>query len=655
MHAGFAGAARKTASIAAAAMLLGGCLSSGTEEEAADTGSFGDRQLSGSVGDGPVVNAEMRVMSKSGELIAEFQSDMQGGYNVTVSARDSQYPLTLDATGGTDLVTGLPPDFVLRGAVWSSSNRATGNVNPFSTFAFETARDLGGGLNADNLRTAEDIVVTALNSGLSTLASSGPMTTGVDAGNVAEMVKASEALAETVRRTAAALDAAGFARSADQVVQALGSDLVDEVIEGSGPRADSRIAAVAIVVHAQVLLETMANEVHVNGVNATEAMRSAIEEVSPGTASPTLDELTVTAAMLAKAQLGILAAFSVTGDPTVQSLGDSVEGIQAGMDWTLVKSLLPADYRSRLNAAIAQIAGGDAATLNTVNDVARDDSGMPPPANRAPVLSGTPPASVTAGNAYAFTPAASDPDGDSLSFSISGRPGWASFDTTSGRLSGTPGNGDVGTYAGIVIRASDGELTTSLPAFTITVEPVSSSSAPSLSGTPPSSVTAGNAYSFTPTANDPNGDPLSFEVSNLPSWADFNTGNGRISGTPSASDVGLYDNIRITVSDGSESDTLGPFSIEVVAQGGSTGSATLSWDAPTENEDGTPLTDLAGYRLYWGTTSGSYPNSVTINNPGVTTYVVDNLPSGTYEFVATAFNTSGFESRFSNPATKTVP
>ncbi len=86
-----------------------------------------------------------------------------------------------------------------------------------------------------------------------------------------------------------------------------------------------------------------------------------------------------------------------------------------------------------------------------------------------------------------------------------------------------------------------------------------------------------------------------------------------------------------------------------------TGSATLSWTAPTENEDGSPLTDLAGYKFYWGTTPGIYPNSVTINNPGITIYVIENLEPGTYEFVATAFNAVGGESAYSNTSTKIIP
>ena len=89
--------------------------------------------------------------------------------------------------------------------------------------------------------------------------------------------------------------------------------------------------------------------------------------------------------------------------------------------------------------------------------------------------------------------------------------------------------------------------------------------------------------------------------------------------------------------------------------GTATASATLAWTPPTQNEDGSPLTELAGYRIYWGSVPGSYPNSLTINDPGATRHVLEGLASGNYSFVATAFDTSGNESRFSNAATLTVP
>jgi len=83
------------------------------------------------------------------------------------------------------------------------------------------------------------------------------------------------------------------------------------------------------------------------------------------------------------------------------------------------------------------------------------------------------------------------------------------------------------------------------------------------------------------------------------------------------------------------------------------GDATLSWDPPTTNEDGSPLTDLAGYKIYYGTTSGNYTNSIDVGN--VTTYTVVNLTEGvTYFFVVSAYDTLGNESDYSNEVSKKI-
>ncbi len=83
------------------------------------------------------------------------------------------------------------------------------------------------------------------------------------------------------------------------------------------------------------------------------------------------------------------------------------------------------------------------------------------------------------------------------------------------------------------------------------------------------------------------------------------------------------------------------------------GSAQLSWTPPTANTDGTPLTDLAGYKVYYGTASGKYSQSVNAGN--VTTYTVPNLTDGTtYYFATTAYNTAGAESGYSNEVSKTT-
>jgi hypothetical protein len=182
--------------------------------------------------------------------------------------------------------------------------------------------------------------------------------------------------------------------------------------------------------------------------------------------------------------------------------------------------------------------------------------------------------------------------------------------------------------------------------------PPAGSQAPTITGTPTTQVMQGQQYTFTPTASDPNSDTLTFTITNMPTWAAFNASTGRLSGTPTAAQVGTYSNIRISVSDGTTTVNLTPFSIAVVAT--ATGSVTLSWNPPTQNTDGTPLSNLAGYRVYWGTSQGNYTNSVTINNPGLSSYVVEQLTPATWFFTLTAVNSVGAESAYSNVATKQV-
>jgi hypothetical protein len=159
-------------------------------------------------------------------------------------------------------------------------------------------------------------------------------------------------------------------------------------------------------------------------------------------------------------------------------------------------------------------------------------------------------------------------------------------------------------------------------------------------------------YVFQPQARDADGDILHFSVANAPPWAKFDPTTGRLQGTPGPGDLGTYQDIRIKVTDGAADATLGAFAINVGAI--ASGSVELSWVPPTVNSDGTPLTNLAGYKVYWGTEPGEYSNSVTINNPGLVTYVLENLVPDTYYFVATAFNVEGAESDPSAEATGTV-
>lgn len=175
---------------------------------------------------------------------------------------------------------------------------------------------------------------------------------------------------------------------------------------------------------------------------------------------------------------------------------------------------------------------------------------------------------------------------------------------------------------------------------------------PTISGSPQSAVVMGNTYEFTPNASDPDNDPLTFSVSSLPGWASFDESTGRISGTPTLGDVGTTGNILITVSDGQASSSLPMFSVTVSQV--SNGSVTLSWTAPTQQTDGTPLTDLAGYRIYYGQSAGNLSSQIVIDNAGMTSYVVDNLAPATYFFAASSVNSTGMESALSNTTSITV-
>lgn len=182
--------------------------------------------------------------------------------------------------------------------------------------------------------------------------------------------------------------------------------------------------------------------------------------------------------------------------------------------------------------------------------------------------------------------------------------------------------------------------------------PVSTNRAPTISGAPAGSIATGQTYSFQPTASDPDGQTLTFSVTGLPPWASFNTATGRLTGTPSSAQTGTFAGIRITVTDGSASASLPAFSIIVSAS--QTGSATLRWTPPTQNEDGTPIVNLSGYRVYYGTSTSNLNQVITISGASITSARIENLSPATWYFALKAYNSANVESSFSNIASKTI-
>jgi len=92
----------------------------------------------------------------------------------------------------------------------------------------------------------------------------------------------------------------------------------------------------------------------------------------------------------------------------------------------------------------------------------------------------------------------------------------------------------------------------------------------------------------------------------------------------------------------------------VASSGSGNASATLSWEAPTTNTNGTALTDLAGYRIYYGASATDFSQNVRLNGVGVQTYVFDNLQAGTWYFAVMAVTSTGVESALSNRVATTI-
>jgi len=273
-----------------------------------------------------------------------------------------------------------------------------------------------------------------------------------------------------------------------------------------------------------------------------------------------------------------------------------------------------------------------------------------PKPNSPPSIWGIPATSVNADEAYSFRPSASDPEGQALRFQVAGLPAWASFDTANGTLGGTPTWSHAGTYAGIAISVSDGQASASLAPFAITV--TATNTPPSISGTPPDVVKVGAAYGFTPSASDPEGQKLTFSIANRPAWTRFDAATGRLEGTPDASHAGTHAGIVISASDGQYSSSLPAFDVTVMPD--TKGSATVSWSPPTSFEDGTPIANLAGYRVVYGLSASELSQGVAIASADITSATIEDLAPGTWFFAVKAYTTANVESNLSSVASKTI-
>ncbi len=255
---------------------------------------------------------------------------------------------------------------------------------------------------------------------------------------------------------------------------------------------------------------------------------------------------------------------------------------------------------------------GDETGVFTVNGSATIEGTF---INQAPVLNPIGSQSTAEGTLLEFTASATDPDDDGVTITATGLPSGATFDGTD--FSWTPDyNAAASSPYSVTFTASDGDLT---DGEVVEITVTNTNNAPTISGTPATTVAEDAAYSFTPTANDVDGGALTFSIANKPSWASFSTTTGALTGTPVNADVGTYTGIVITVTDNeSASASLPAFAITVTNVNDApviTGQATVS----TKQE--TPVTIVLG-DLTVTDVDNTYPDDFTLTVSAGTNYAV---------------------------------
>ena len=299
-----------------ACIILAACSGSSKQKDVVSDGMV----LSGSVGDGPIVGAEIRVFDADGTLVLEGTSDESAGYRLDIPD-GTALPLTITASGGIDLVTGRPADFELR-SLALNSGLVTVNVTPYTTLAADGAncrRAASGEDYATALSRSWAGIDGTLNFGWDRSLQNDPLSDSINGSNVAMALLSNEALGELARRTTNSLSGGGSQVTADQVMQSLACDVADGRLDGAGPGVDARIAATAIGVGVGIQLEVLAGALDVDGQDSMGRLDEALQVVVPGS-DQSVGTVEVVAAQLDQLRSSVRALDAVFPDDDLNDL-----------------------------------------------------------------------------------------------------------------------------------------------------------------------------------------------------------------------------------------------------------------------------------------------------------------------------------------------
>ncbi|MEM6710241.1 MAG: fibronectin type III domain-containing protein [Pseudomonadota bacterium] len=676
--------------------------------------------MTGSVGDGPVINAELSFLDANGIVLGTATSDQQANYSFQVP-KGTPLPVRVSAVGGTDLVTGRPLDFEMVGVVGEDAQpgRSVLNVSPLSTLTVRTLECSGAPFNAAQLRRQWRIIREQAGMGLDPEILDDPLFDSIDRSSVAEIVLASEALAETVRRTSRALASTTEPLSEADVFAQIACDLAnDGDLDGEGNSVDLRTTAVFRASSASVALELAAGELRVDDQVATALMDAAIDQIQPQAADRSVADVVPTDALRTQLAADLLLLQRQSASIELLELAAAVANAPATDLAQLAASLSTPARLNALADVTTQIALADETLLTSL------DEGVDLQASaQAPFLSFFASDSrVIVGDSVLLSWASSNADQCLASGAwddnqvLNGTVRIENLQQTS-RFTLTcvaPGGSVQESVEVIVIDRSGEEQAPEpppepTPAPAPTPEPTPAPTpepaptpmpeprpAPAPAPTPepapepmpePSPAPAPTPEPAPEPMPEPSPAPaptpeptpapepvpvvgpasvsLSVDRSQVLTgefatlrWSSENaescsasqgwSGSRATSGSETIGPLQSTASFMLTCSNATGSDSA---FVSVTVR--SEGTLTISWDAPTENVDGSALAGISEYRIYYGERSGDYQEMVSISD-GSSTSAELTLPLATYYFAMSAIDLDGVESDLSNEVAREI-
>jgi hypothetical protein len=264
---------------------------------------------------------------------------------------------------------------------------------------------------------------------------------------------------------------------------------------------------------------------------------------------------TITAPATQTVAEGVLLSFAVSAaDPDGDAVTITLTSGPAGASFDGTTFSFTPNFSQSGTATASFRATAGALTANTNTTITITDT------NRAPVVTSTPPTSTNEDALLTYAVLANDPDGDPVTFALATGPSGAVINASSGVLTFTPVQAQVGTRA-FDILVSDNRGGSVHQVFNLTV--INVNDAPVIASAPVTTATQGAPYAYTVLATDEDGDPLTFSLTTAPTGMSINASSGAISYLPSNADVGAH-TVVAKVDDGHGGVATQSFTVTVI-------------------------------------------------------------------------------------------